>query len=190
MTAWIQLALMSLALALAACRPAAQPADAPPAAHAAAKRSAPAANAGGTHAATTHAGAHDGHPASPTTVTMPPLPAQLWATDAPLREGMTGIAEAVAKAQAAERAGAFGRDEARVLASRIDERFSYMLVNCKLEPEADAALHALVARLITAARQLEVDPDAPGAMEQLHELLALYPRYFDHPGWNAGVVHG
>lgn len=167
----------SLALGLTACQP--EPAADKPATSAPAAETA---HAGDAHAqaATT---ADDAHAAHAEAMPLPAPPAQPWATDAPLREGMDGIASAVARAQAARQAGTFDAEQAKSLAGTVDERFKFMLANCKLEPEADVALHALLAQFVAGSRALAADPAAIAPMSHLQELLALYPRYFDHAGW-------
>ena len=178
------LAISAFTLALAACQPAAE-APAPARDHAAADpHAAPQAahDAHNAHVAPTTEQAHGAHgEAAP----LPPPPAQRWATDAPLREGMGGIATAVAQAQAARQAGNFGAEQANALAATVDERFAFMLANCKLDPRADATLHTLLAQLVASAKRLQADPASADAMAHMQELLAAYPRYFDHPGWNA-----
>ena len=123
-------------------------------------------------------------------IALAPPPAKPWTTDAPLREGMNGIAVAVAKAQAAQEAGTFSPEQANGLANTVNERFGFMISNCKLEPEEDAALHGLLAQLIAGTQQLRSDPGSIDAMSQLQKLLNLYPHYFDHPGWSAGSSGG
>lgn len=53
----------------------------------------------------------------------------------------------------------------------------------KLEPDADAALHALVSRLFQASTALEGDPQRTAEFDAMNSVLAAYPRYFDHPDW-------
>ncbi len=182
------LTLAALMLALAACNPATDAVDPPTAIPEAAQAT------GDSVAASAHDAdappPTDAHAAHGETLPLPSAPAKPWATDAPLREGMTGIAAAVAQARAAKDAGGFGAEQAKTLAATVDERFKFMLANCKLEPEADVALHALLAQFVASSRELEADPAAAVPMAHLQELLALYPRYFDHPGWLAPAAHG
>ena len=180
--------LLSLAIAallpLAACKPTAEPAQ-PSAVDATAE----AAHDTAAHEAPSK-DEHAAHGAAVESHDLPAVPAQRWATDAPLREGMQGIAEAVAQAQAAKAAGTFGAEQANALAARVEDRFQFMLANCKLEPEADVALHSLLAQFVASAKELQADPQADAALAHMDELLALYPKYFDHAGWNPQAAHG
>ena len=163
--------VLSAVLALAACQ-AKAPADAP-----AAAAVQPAADVHAEHAAP----ADDAHAAHASA--LPPASAQPWATDAPLRAGMDGIAKAVATAAQARATGSFDASGAQALAATVDERFQYMLANCKLEPEADVALHALLAQLVAAAEAAKADPASADGVPRMQALLAEYPRYFNHAGW-------
>src|SRR3970040_1621382 len=69
-------------------------------------------------------------------------PAQRWATDAPLRTGMAKIRTAVDALQHYER-GHMGPEQAVELANQVQQQIAYMVANCKLEPQAGAALHVI-----------------------------------------------
>lgn len=105
-----------------------------------------------------------------------------WATDAPLREGMARIRDAVALADA--QAPLTG-DSAAALADAVEEQVAFLIANCELEPAADATLHVLIARMLSAASMLRADPASAEGLPRLREVLHDYPRYFDHPGWPA-----
>lgn len=96
---------------------------------------------------------------------------------------MDAVAGAVAAAESAKRERRFTRMEAQSLATAIQAQFEFMVQNCKLEPEADGALHAIVAQLLQASSALVNDPQSTSSFETLHGVLVMYPRYFDHPGW-------
>ncbi|MGY0505399.1 hypothetical protein [Luteimonas sp. e5] len=114
---------------------------------------------------------------------LPPVPQQPWATDAPLRQGMDAIAEAVTRAQDARTNGAFDADQAAALAREIETQFHFMLANCKLEPEADVALHALLAQIVAASQAVKKNPGNTSDFDAMTHVLMEYPRYFDHPSW-------
>jgi hypothetical protein len=103
-----------------------------------------------------------------------------WATDAPLREGMERISAAVARAP-----GGLTLSQAQALAASVDEGIAFMVRHCHLEPEADANLHILLGRLSGAAAAVKANPGAADGLPRLREALAIYPRYFAHPGWPA-----
>jgi hypothetical protein len=108
-----------------------------------------------------------------------------WATDAPLREGMERIRAAVAKASRADAPGGLTPAQAQALAASVDEGIAFMVQHCHLEPKADASLHILLGRLSGAAAAVKANPGAADGLPRLREALAMYPRYFAHPGWPA-----
>jgi hypothetical protein len=146
---------------------------------------------GGDREAATHAGAeaadpetaaqqheHAGHAAATT------LPAgQLWATDVPLRSAMTRIRSAVERSQSAYEQGRLQPESAKALAAAVEADVQYMVENCRLEPEPDAALHVLIGRMMGAAGVLREDPGSPEGVAELAAVLHDYGATFDHPGW-------
>lgn len=95
---------------------------------------------------------------------------QRWATDEALRTGMQRIHVAT-------------RQNSPDLAQIIRQQVDYLIANCKLEPEADATLHGIIARLLAGADALEKNPASIEGMENIRQALHQYPEYFDHPGW-------
>lgn len=109
-----------------------------------------------------------------------------WATDAPLRKGMTDIRNAVIADKEAIRAGKLGETRYDVLAKKIDDSVAYIVKNCKLPPEADANLHLIIAEIMQASdaikgRDRQVSRRA--GVEKVIAALEAYDKYFDHPGW-------
>jgi hypothetical protein len=70
-----------------------------------------------------------------------------WSTDAPLRDGMTRIRALVEPQLAPAHAGKLNAAQYAALASRIETEVGGIVANCKLEPQADAALHAVIAEI-------------------------------------------
>ncbi|GMV30086.1 MAG: hypothetical protein AMXMBFR59_22110 [Rhodanobacteraceae bacterium] len=150
-----------------------------------------AAAAGGAAAAPTepspadHAAhaAHHAHeaPASPAT---PAAPAQRWATDAPLREGM-GRVRAALDALSHDAHGHLSPAQARERAVQVEDAISYLFANCALAPDADAALHGILAPLLAAAQRLNRDPSDTAAVAAMRGAVMPYPLQFDDPGWVA-----
>lgn len=106
-----------------------------------------------------------------------------WATDAPLREGMGAIREALA--QQHPEAGSVGADY-EALASTIEKNVASIVANCKLPPEADRNLHFVVADLVGATDVLRGKTAGVSPAEGVHQAVRatnLYGRYFQHPGW-------
>ncbi len=109
---------------------------------------------------------------------------QKWKTDAPLRQGMQTINDAVRKAVPAYHHETLTKNDAEQLASHINDQVNYLIANCKLEPGADATLHVLIGNLLTAATKVSNEPLSPQGMPHLVKTLQLYPDYFEHHGWN------
>ncbi len=106
-----------------------------------------------------------------------------FATDAPLRAGMARVRTAVAAIVADYRQRGLSREQATTLASEIEQSVSYLFVNCRLEPAADAALHGLLAQLLQGAAALRRDPAADDGMPPVLAALERYPRLFLDTQW-------
>lgn len=128
-----------------------------------------------------HGSAQDHH-THPTSV---PAPAEPWPSDAPLRAGMDGIAQAYRNAREAQAAGTFNADSAAILNGTVQERTAYMFANCELEPDADAALHVLLARLGEGAAKTNDAQTVGAGLDAMGEALQHYPHYFAHAGWES-----
>jgi hypothetical protein len=114
-----------------------------------------------------------------------PVPAEgrRWETDAPLREAMLRIREGVAAQTDAFHAGTLSTDAAQALAAAVETDIQFMFANCQLAPEPDAALHALIGRLLAATAALRTDPESADGLPQLVAVLQDYASTFDQPGW-------
>jgi hypothetical protein len=113
-----------------------------------------------------------------------------WQTDAPLRQGMTSIRSAVDAALPAVHADTFPDAAYTRLGETVEGQIGYIVQNCKLDPEADAVLHAVIAELSGGADILTGKVAAGSRSEGVVHLvkgLDSYGRYFSHPGWKAVV---
>ena len=110
---------------------------------------------------------------------------QKWATDAPLRQAMSEINQAMATALPRIHKNQFAAADYQALAGTVSQKVAYAVANCKLEAKADAMLHLVIADLLAGAEAMESkQPEArhDGAVSVLHALQA-YGKYFQHPGW-------
>lgn len=107
-----------------------------------------------------------------------------WQTDAPLRQGMQRINDAVTQAVPAYHDDALTKSEADTLARQINEQVAYLVANCKLEPDADATLHVLIGQLLAGVANLEKDPLSPQGLPYMVNTLHQYMEYFDQPVLN------
>lgn len=103
-----------------------------------------------------------------------------WATDEPLRAGMANIRSLLAQAGPPS---SMDDAHAAALAEGVRAQVNYLVVNCKLEPRADAVLHVLIAEALAGAGELAVPQTRAQGVETIERALRAYPDYFDHPGW-------
>jgi hypothetical protein len=98
-----------------------------------------------------------------------------WPTDAPLRQGMENIRDALGK-----------RMKYEALAAKVNLEVAGIVQNCKLEPEADAQLHIVIAELMAGAEAMQGkvkgETRRAGA-EKVARALNAYAEHFDHAGW-------
>jgi hypothetical protein len=124
------------------------------------------------------------HPKPATTV---PVPAQRWTADAPLREGMGRIQKALNTLRRYE-SGHLNEAAALEQVAAIQDAGSYIFTHCTLAPDADAALHSMLAPLLIAAQALKDDPHDVAAIAAMRDAVADFPRYFDDPDWSARIT--
>lgn len=136
------------------------------------------------HSAASHAHApHEHHsPGRDAGRSVKPPAGERSATDEPLRLAMTRIRAAIEEARENGTPDVSG---AQPLAHTIEEEVTYMIENCKLPPRPDAALHVLIARMMSAADELKESPADRHALATLASVLDEYGEIFDHPGWTA-----
>ncbi len=109
-----------------------------------------------------------------------------WPTDEALRTGMTNIRKLIEPQLGTIHSGRLTAAQYGELAGKVEAQVGFIVANCKLEPNADAMLHLVVADLAggadaMAGKDAKVRP-AQGAVQVL-TALNDYGRYFNHPGW-------
>jgi hypothetical protein len=117
-----------------------------------------------------------------------PPPAQRWAADATLRDGMGRIHTALEELRHYE----MGHMDATMALDRvglIEQATADIFAKCKLAPEQDAVLHGMLVPLLGAAQKLEAAPQDMAQVQAMRRAVADYPRYFDDPGWTASAQH-
>ncbi len=109
-----------------------------------------------------------------------------WATDAPLRKGMENIRTAMATALPAIHANKLSSAKYNALAQKASNEVAYIVANCKLDPQADAQLHLIIADILGGVDAMQGKTKnikrQTGAVKVLGA-LEKYDTYFDHPGW-------
>lgn len=115
------------------------------------------------------------------------VPAHRWATDAALREGMRRVRTAVAVLGHHEH-GHMDAAQAANAVDLIDAAVGNMVANCRLAPDADIALHGLLAKFLAGASALREAREPPtAAIAEMRDALARYPQLFDDPRWDASA---
>lgn len=158
---------------LLACAPQSEPATENQAVHAAAP---------GSHA--TDTSTPDVHASGELAAPAKPVPASGWVTDAPLREGMGRIRLSVDAIGHYEQ-GHMGAEQAVEMAGNVEQDVNFLIANCKLDPDADAALHGIIAKLLKGAHALKANPADLAAIAPMREAMAEYARSFDDPAFRA-----
>jgi hypothetical protein len=130
----------------------------------------------GSPALAQHAHGHQVAPVEPA------ASARRWDTDAPLRAGMGRIRVSV-DALGHHEHGHLDPAQVAALATRIEEDVAYLVANCRLEPQADIALHGIISRLMQGVGMLRTDPANPVAITSMRQALQDYRQHFDDPSW-------
>ena len=108
-----------------------------------------------------------------------------WATDVPLRDGMSRIRKLVEPQLAAAHAGKLSPANYASLAGQIDTEVGSIVANCKLEPKADAVLHIVIGEIgagtqAMAGKTAEQTPQQ--GVVQVAKAVNDYAAHFSHPG--------
>lgn len=109
-----------------------------------------------------------------------------WQTDEPLRKGMVEMRSALASELGAIHANQASEAQYEALAAKLNGEVAYVVHNCKLEPRADAALHKVIAEVLSGAEAMQGKEPGVERREgavRVAKALNAYGEYFDHPGW-------
>lgn len=110
------------------------------------------------------------------------VPAQRYVTDATLRQQMREIHGEVLALAGHEHTGLTPELASRS-ADQITGHVNTIIVNCRLPPDADAALHVIIGQLLQDASLLKKDPGSLEAIPRMRHALEQYARQFDDPGF-------
>lgn len=107
-----------------------------------------------------------------------------WATDAPLRKGMTAIRGAVAGALEPIHRGGFTTAQYDQLADRIEGEVHAITRDCRLPEQVDAQFHLVLAEMMQGVDEMRGSaPKRSQGAVRMVQALDAYGRHFDHPGW-------
>lgn len=112
-----------------------------------------------------------------------------WAADASLRQGMERIRDALSAELPAIRDGKITAGRYRALAQKVDEQIAFVVKNCKMDQEADAMLHLVLADIVAGADAMgeQGGGKAREGVEKIVRALENYGRFFEHPGWRGAA---
>lgn len=115
-----------------------------------------------------------------------------WATDEALREGMGRIASAMESHMKSAHGAKPAANTHDALAKDIHAHVNYIFQNCRLDKQADAMLHLILADVMEGAAVIEgkkaKKPREDGIMTVVHA-LENYDKHFDHPNFKAPKPH-
>ncbi|MBI2396211.1 MAG: DnrO protein [Xanthomonadales bacterium] len=111
-----------------------------------------------------------------------PSSGERFAVDAPLQQGMGKIRAAVATLEHHEM-GHLSDEQVVEQAAEIEAQVQFLIANCKLDAQADAALHGIIGKLLEGAKALKDKPADAAPVAPLRAALAEYPRLFDDSTW-------
>ena len=118
---------------------------------------------------------------------------QKWATDAPLRQAMSIIHASVTTTLAAVHDGKMTDAQYDDFANGVNDQFTYIVENCKLEPQADAQLHIVLGNMmagIEIARGKEQGQERELGIVKIARTMNAYGKHFDQAGWkNFELAH-
>ncbi|MDP1681772.1 MAG: hypothetical protein Q8L39_08345 [Burkholderiales bacterium] len=108
-----------------------------------------------------------------------------WTIDAPLRKGMENIRAAMTTALPAIHTNKLSSAKYNALAQKVSNEIAGIVANCKLDPQADAQLHLILADILSGVETMQGKTKRikrqTGAITVLGA-LEKYDAYFDHPG--------
>ncbi|RLQ22258.1 hypothetical protein DWB85_08200 [Seongchinamella sediminis] len=108
-----------------------------------------------------------------------------WAVDAPLSRAMNNIRSAMHNEIDAIHSGELTQEKYLALAKKINQEVTYMVENCKLEPEADAQLHLIISQLMEGSAAMENNANARAGAVKVVGAMENYATYFDDPDFTA-----
>lgn len=111
---------------------------------------------------------------------------QKWVIDAPLRQGMSKIHASVTSMLSALHDGKPSNAQYEAFANDVNDQFTYIVQNCKLEPQADAQLHIVLGNVMSGldiARGKEQGQEREQGVVKVAQTLNAYGDHFDHADW-------
>jgi hypothetical protein len=109
-------------------------------------------------------------------------PDKKFIADEALKERMNSILSAMQKLS---KTGSASEKKKKVVTtgSRVESVVQDIFKSCKLAPDADGAIHPILAEILEGAYLLKKGDEKNGH-EKIHKALLKYGDNFEHPGWN------
>lgn len=109
-----------------------------------------------------------------------------WGTDNTLRQAMSSIRDALSAELHSIHTGKATAKQYQALAQKINDQTALIVKSCKLDQQADAMFHLVLADLIAGADAMAGNDikAARGGAEKVAQALDNYGTYFSHPGWH------
>jgi hypothetical protein len=111
-----------------------------------------------------------------------------WGTDDALRQAMSTIHTSVQQTLPAAHAGKATTADYDAFGKGVTAQITYIVENCKLDPQADEQLHIIVANLMNGAEAAEgkhgEQKRAAGVVE-VAQAANAYGKHFAHAGWKS-----
>lgn len=105
-----------------------------------------------------------------------------WATDEPLRLGMSRIKALVDPVGDVTPDQSLDPAQAKAIAKGVERQVAFLVSNCKLEPKADAVLHVLIGDMLQGAQALAQPAPTGRGLVLIRRALERYPEYFEPAG--------
>ena len=111
-----------------------------------------------------------------------------WGTDDALRQAMSTIHTSVSQILPKAHSGKAKAADYEAFSKDVTAQVAYIVENCKLDPQADAQLHIIVADIMSgveAAEGKEGEKQRASGVVKIAQASNAYGKHFDHAGWKA-----
>lgn len=129
---------------------------------------------------------HDAHKAGAGAAKLTLDNGKKWATDEPLRKGMTSIRTEMEASLHEIHAGKLTDARYNELAKKVGTEVGGIVANCKLQPKADAQLHLVITDMVEGIEVMEgktMNVKREAGAVKVVAALEKYATHFDHPKW-------
>lgn len=121
---------------------------------------------------------HGSHEAAAPEATLKLNNGAKWATDQPLRDGMAAIRKLTSSAA---KKGVPSASDSAALGKKVETQVSTIISSCRLEPQADAMLHIVLARILDGAKELggNAEAERKAGLDKINKAVADFYVYFN-----------